>query len=121
MTTVQELIVDAYGCSGNLSDLARFKTMLRDAADCVGANIVETVHHSFVPHGLTVCAILKESHLVVSTWPEHELVIANIFLCNEKMDGRKCWAILEKELKPKQVVSHLVPHRVFRMQQKLTG
>ena len=121
MTTVQELIVDAYGCTGDLSHADRFKRMFRDAAKCVGATIVETVRHQFVPHGLTVCAILKESHFIVSTWPEHELVITNIFLCNDKMDVKKCWSVLEKSLKPKHVVFHSVPHRVFRMDQKLTG
>ncbi len=107
---VTELVVDAYGCGADLHDMKRLRKASEDAVRSVGAHIAHAEAHAFVPHGLTLCLILQESHLVLSTWPEHRLVIANFFLCNDKMDPKRVWAALEKFLKPERVVFHEIPH-----------
>lgn len=109
---VKELIVDAYGCTENLSDADALEIHARRAAESVGATVAEVACHRFQPHGLTLCLILKESHLVVSTWPEHGLAIVNIFLCNSSMDAHDCWAVLREYLKPSQETLHWVGHRI---------
>ena len=110
---ISELIVDAYECSADLSHISEIETVARAAVQSVGAQVVETAHHRFQPHGLTLCLILKESHLIVSTWPEHQLAIINIFLCNPTMDARKCWAVIEQVLNPSHCVFHTVKHKVL--------
>ncbi len=109
---ISELIIDAYGCKPDLSDVVSLERVARDAAAAVGAQVVESIHHRFQPHGLTLCLILKESHLIVSTWPEHQLAIVNIFLCNPSMDARQSWEVMERLLKPEEVIFHSVKHRV---------
>lgn len=42
---------------------------------------VKSVRHEFSPHGLTAFMILKESHLALSTWPEHRYAALNLLLC----------------------------------------
>jgi S-adenosylmethionine decarboxylase len=110
--TVTELIVDAYGCTADLSDSDLLMKTAREAALSVGATIAEESMHKFQPHGLTLCLILKESHLIVSTWPEHGLAIVNVFLCNPQMSTHKVWEVLSKLLKPARTTFHSVDHKI---------
>ncbi len=112
MSLVKELIVDAYGCEANLSDIKLLEKTCREAVTSVGATVAEVSYHLFQPHGITLSLILKESHCVMSTWPEHKLAIVNFFLCNDSMDAHDCWNVLEKVLRPSQVRFHTVEHRI---------
>lgn len=109
---VKEFIVDAYGCTENLSDAKGLERFARMAVESVGASVAEVACHRFQPHGLTLCLILKESHCIISTWPEHKLAIVNIFLCNSEMDATKCWSVLKSFLKPSSEVIHWVSHQI---------
>lgn len=110
MATIHELIVDAYGCNTDLSDTKKLEKVARQAVTAVGASIAEVTCYRFQPHGMTLCLILKESHFILSTWPEYGLAIVNIFLCNPAMDTMKCWELMEKALKPDSCVFHKVKH-----------
>ncbi len=110
MATIQELIVDAYGCEADLSDTKKLEKVARQAVTAIGASIAEVTCYKFQPHGITLCLILKESHFVLSTWPEHGLAIVNIFLCNPEMDTMECWKYVEQALKPESCVFHKVKH-----------
>lgn len=112
MNSIVELVVDAHGCAINLSDTALLETAARRAAAKVGAQVVKAATHQFQPYGATVCLILKESHLIISTWPEYQLAIVNIFLCNPSMDAEKCWESLAETLKPAHCRFHRVEHRL---------
>ncbi len=112
MNVIHELIVDAYGCRGDLHHLESLERAARDAVEAVGATVASSSHFRFQPHGLTLCLILKESHLIVSTWPEHKLVIVNVFLCNPKMDANQVWKALETYLQPKSSILHNVSHQI---------
>lgn len=112
METVKELIVNAYGCTAPLSDAKTLETVSRKAVESVGATVADSVAYPFQPHGLTLCLILMESHLVLSTWPEHELAVINIFLCNSSMNPRDSWKVMEAHLKPSHVRFHEVSHRI---------
>ncbi len=112
MKPVQELIVDAYGCSADLSDAKKLEKASREAVLSVGASIATSTCHAFQPHGLTLCLILKESHFILSTWPEHGLAIMNIFLCNPEMDAKKVWKKLQAVLKPTRFTMHHVDHLI---------
>lgn len=115
MDRVKELIVDAYGCKADLSDEALLVQKARDAAEFIGATVAETASHRFQPHGLTLCLILKESHLVVSTWPEYNYATVNIFLCSSDMEPKDCWEHLKKTLQPDKEVLHYVTHDIQKL------
>lgn len=119
--TVTELIVDAYGCTADLSDADKLMAAAREAAKVVGATIAEEACHRFQPHGMTLCLILKESHLIVSTWPEHGLAIVNIFLCNPEMDTHKAWEVMSKLLKPARTTFHSVDHKIGRQAKSVSA
>lgn len=109
---IKELIIDAYGCELDLSEPQRIERAARAALEAEGATVVAVSHYRFQPHGLTLCLILKESHFIISTWPEHKMAIINIFLCNEQMDTRRVWRTFSDCLKPAQERFHEVLHEV---------
>ncbi len=102
---IRQLLVDARGCSGPLDDADALARAVDAAALAVGATIVERARARYVPHGVTVVAILAESHVVLSTWPEHRLALADILLCNDMMNPRLAWAALAAALDPTEIVA----------------
>jgi len=107
---IHEWVVDAYGCTGDLNDISRLEKLSREALEKIGANVVAKAEHRFHPHGLTLCLILKESHFIISTWPEYKMVIVNIFLCNPKMNPSDVWECFAREFSPSKVAVTKVPH-----------
>ena len=45
--------------------------------------------HSFSPHGITYIAILTQSHLAVSTWPERRFMTVDFFSCDAPESGER--------------------------------
>ena len=55
-------------------------------AQAVGATEVGRAECRYVPHGVTTVLFLAESHILVSTWPEHKSALVDVLLCNDTMD-----------------------------------
>ena len=55
-------------------------------ARAVGATEVGRAECRYVPHGVTAVLFLAESHILVSTWPEHKSALVDVLLCNDTMD-----------------------------------
>lgn len=55
---------------------------LRAAAKAAGATLLEVrLHHFGQGGGVTGAALLAESHITIHTWPEHQFIAADIFVC----------------------------------------
>lgn len=111
---IRQLLVDAYGCTGPLDDAPRLLDTLRAAAAAVGATEFGHTTARFVPHGVTAVLILAESHLLISTWPEHQLALVDILLCNPQMDPEAAWAVVRDLLQPDDVALRGIERRVGR-------
>ena len=111
---ITQLIIEAYGCTGPLDDGPRLCEALRAGADGVKATIVKEAVHAYAPHGITAIIFLAESHLMVTTWPEHGYAVAEIFLCNDAMDPLDAWRPIELALRPSQSRHHHAPLCVGR-------
>lgn len=109
---ITELVVEAYGCTGPLNDGELICRALRESALAVGATIVREATHAYCPHGVTAMIFLAESHVMLTTWPEHGYAVAEIFLCNPSMDPMACWRVIEQLVQPAQTRFHRVPLRV---------
>lgn len=93
---IPHLLVDAYGCTGPLDDLEVIGAAMRAGAEAVGATAVGQAECRYVPHGVTAVLFLAESHILVSTWPEHKSALIDVLLCNDTMDpGLVAQAVLE--------------------------
>lgn len=109
---IRQLVVDARGCRGLLDDPEALTATLRRAAAHVGAQVREESRAVFVPHGVTAIAILAESHLLVSTWPEHGLALVDILLCNDQMDPKEVWEVIAELLQPTEVVLRAIERHI---------
>ena len=86
LITIPHLLVDALECAGPLDDAGAIQSAMKTAAESVGAEVVGQAEYRYVPHGVTAVLFLAESHILVSTWPEHNTALFDILLCNESMD-----------------------------------
>jgi S-adenosylmethionine decarboxylase len=110
--SIRQLTVDVYECAGDLDDVDAIKRSVRDGCRRVGATVGRLVSYGFQPHGTTVVAILLESHVIVSTWPEHRFACVEAFLCNETMDPRALIDSVLSVLRPAREVTHVIEHDV---------
>lgn len=82
------VVADLYGVdAGLLGDVERLTTILREAVDAGGAQLLSIHAHGFAPHGVTVVAVLAESHASIHTWPEHGGAFVDAFTCGESDPG----------------------------------
>lgn len=64
-----------------LDDAQTLEGLAREAADAADSQILETVTHRFTPQGITVLAVLADSHLAVHSWPERGWLTLDMFTC----------------------------------------
>jgi S-adenosylmethionine decarboxylase len=86
---IPHLLTDAFDCAANLDDLELIAAAMRAGAESVGAVCVGEAECRYVPHGVTAVLFLAESHILVSTWPEHKSALIDVMLCNDQMDAEK--------------------------------
>jgi S-adenosylmethionine decarboxylase len=96
----KQSLIEFYDCDEKkLNDPDFLKDMLSKAAIEAGAEIVETVFHTFSPHGVTGVIIIAESHLSIHTWPEHGYAAVDIFTCGDLIDNMKGLDVIKDALK----------------------
>jgi S-adenosylmethionine decarboxylase len=106
-----QVLADAYHCEASIEDSEALMAAAVAAAAAVGATVVGEATVKYVPHGLTVGVFLAESHLVLTTWPEHKLLLIDTLLCNPDMDPHVAIDEIVRRLCP---AGEVVRHRVQR-------
>jgi S-adenosylmethionine decarboxylase len=74
-------VFDITGCQHADAAPETIMTAMRHAAGLLGCTIRAQVIEPFQPHGATCVLVLAESHITVSTWPEHQLTHIDVFTC----------------------------------------
>lgn len=72
-----------------------------------GATVVQVVAHRFAPHGVTVLALLAESHASLHTWPERGAAFVDVFTCGGTADPERAVALLAGRLGARVVAQAL--------------
>lgn len=67
-------------------DIGRLEAALRHALTTAGVTVCEVVGKQFVPHGVTVLALLAESHASLHTYPETGDIFVDVFTCGTAAD-----------------------------------
>ena len=75
-----------------------------------GATVCEVVSKRFQPHGVTVLALLAESHASVHTYPERGSVFVDVFTCGPRADPNEAVRLLGEALGATRVSTQTV-HR----------
>ena len=81
-TRAQHLTLDIW-LSATLEDahLEHIRRVVRSEL-----TVLKTAQHQFEPHGLTEVFILSESHFTVHTYPEHNYLSLDCYVCNPQID-----------------------------------
>ena len=79
--------VDFYDCDASVINSVVFITdILEKAANIMQLSVVNTTIHEFSPIGISGVIVIKESHIAIHTWPEHNYVALDFFTCNKSFD-----------------------------------
>lgn len=89
LTGVDAAVLDDENALGN--------ALARSLAEA-GARVLEVVTHRFTPHGVTVLALLAESHASMHTWPEHGAAFVDVFTCGHSADPERAARLLGQRL-----------------------
>ena len=108
-----QILAELYECPEIIDDAKALAEAARTAAQSVGATIVGEYEVRYVPHGLTIAIFLGESHIVLTTWPEFNLLLVDILLCNPQMDPRKVVEEIKAQICPLgKITVHETPRRI---------
>ncbi|MFB6305775.1 MAG: adenosylmethionine decarboxylase [Flavobacteriales bacterium] len=101
----KHLLIELNNCDTEvLKDLTHLEKAMNRSAKAGGANIVDSNFHAFSPYGISGVIIIKESHLTIHTWPEHQYAAVDLFSCSGKIDADKIIAVLKEELMAENVI-----------------
>ena len=76
------LIIEVVNGNG-LDDEGLIETAFRRCVDECGATLLHIHTHKFSPQGVSVVAILAESHIYVHTWTEIRYGSFDVFMCGD--------------------------------------
>jgi S-adenosylmethionine decarboxylase len=77
----RHVIADVSGVRRSLEE-TEATLLLTNMARACGATLIKIDTHQFGEgHGLTVIAVLAESHISLHEWPEYQFVAFDIFVC----------------------------------------
>jgi len=60
--------------------------------------VCDVIHKKFEPQGVTVLAMLEESHASFHTYPEFGSLFMDMFTCGEKCDPEKAVNLIRERL-----------------------
>lgn len=65
-----------------------------------GSSVISITKHAYTPQGITLMAILADSHAVFHTWPENRFVHVEIFTCGRRSTPARGVRFLQERLAP---------------------
>jgi S-adenosylmethionine decarboxylase len=98
----RHLILDLYGCDPEaLDDYQGLLGLLETALDVADANVLRIIGEKFEPQGVTLVALLSESHASLHSWPEAGYMAVDLYTCGEKTKTHAAAEVLKQGVKAK--------------------
>lgn len=91
-----------------MNNSSYFITLLRNAIATTNATLVDVVYHNFAPEGMSVIAVLKESHVAIHTYPEYQALFLDVFTCGKQANPEIIVSHIINELHPKQYYTQTI-------------
>lgn len=80
----RQLLIELKDCNVEvLNNQDYLRQCLHEAAEHIGATVVNECFHTFSPQGISGVLVISESHICVHTWPEHGYAAIDIFTCGD--------------------------------------
>ena len=76
---------------GLLNDVKALEDIVKRAVVAGKLTLVRIWSHKFKPQGLSVVALIQESHIAIHTWPEFGLATVDIYTCSGKLGVQKAF------------------------------
>jgi S-adenosylmethionine decarboxylase len=104
MSNGRHLILDLYDCDPEiLDDYDQLTIYLSEALALAGANILRIFGEKFEPQGVTLLALLSESHASIHTWPCEGYCAIDLYTCGDTTNTHKAADFLKNKLKAKTI------------------
>ena len=95
--------IDFYDCDATIiNTVASITSILEKASEIMNLSVVNTTIHEFSPIGISGVVVIKESHIAIHTWPEHNYVALDFFTCNQSYDLKEGILWIQKKFKAKK-------------------
>ncbi len=105
----RHLLLTLSGCpAARLDDEEALRRMVCEAVAAAGATLLQLSSHRFSPAGVTVLALLAESHAGLHTYPEQGTAFLDCFTCGQQCDPRRTIQVLTAALAPGRITEALV-------------
>lgn len=88
----------------DLNDSDYLVGLLKKSVIAADATLVEVMCCKFSPEGATIIAVLKESHVAIHTYPEHDALFFDAFTCGRTAKPEKMARTFIDCLEPKEYV-----------------
>ena len=103
MSNGRHLILDLYDCDKQLLDnYDALRELIETALRMSNATILRIIGEKFEPQGVTLLALLSESHCSIHTWPEIGYAAIDLYTCGDTTNSHKAAEFLKYKLKAKQ-------------------
>ena len=103
MSNGRHLILDLYDCDRELLDnYDELERLLQVALNMAGAKILRVFGEKFEPQGVTLLALLAESHASIHSWPELGYVAIDLYTCGDTTNTHRAAEFLKTKLKAQQ-------------------
>ncbi len=100
----RHILAEFYECDPEiLNDVEKVEIYMKRAALECGATIVNSVFHTFNPHGVSGVVVIAESHLAIHTWPEYGYAAVDVFTCGDTVDPWVATRVLQESFKAKNI------------------
>lgn len=104
MSNGRHLILDLYDCDQQLlDDYDELQRLMEAALVMSKATILRIIGEKFEPQGVTILALLAESHASIHAWPELGYAAVDLYTCGDTTNTHKAADFLKAKLKAKIV------------------
>ena len=115
MSNGRHLILDLYDCDQEiLNDYEELQRLLEASLVMAKANILRIFGEKFQPQGVTLLALLAESHASIHTWPCEGYCAIDLYTCGDKTQTHKAARFLIEKLKAKNYEQKEIQRKVFK-------
>ena len=88
---------------GKIHDIAFLLRHFKKSMELCGTKVIKIINHEFNPQGITIIAILSDSHAVIHTWPEYNFIMVDILTCGKQALPSKAIDYLKSQFNPNDV------------------
>ncbi len=104
MSDGRHLILDLYDCDPEiLNDYEELQRLLEVSLVMAKATILRIIGEKFEPQGVTLLALLAESHASIHSWPEIGYCAIDLYTCGDTTQTHKAAQFLAQKLKAKTI------------------